>query len=83
MRTMFRLALQYGVNGYIVKGCSGPELLRIIRTVQNCESYITPALAARLLTQRKKPDFRLRHSSQPRRASHIGKTRFYNCFRKG
>src|SRR4051812_35092899 len=26
-------ALRYGVNGYIVKGCSGPELLRIIRTV--------------------------------------------------
>ena len=51
-----RTALQHGVNGYIVKGCSGPELLRIIRVVQNCESYITPALAARLLTQRKKPD---------------------------
>jgi two-component system nitrate/nitrite response regulator NarL len=50
-----RTALQHGVNGYIVKGCSGPELLRIIRVVQNCESYITPALAARLLTQRK-PD---------------------------
>ena len=49
-------ALQNGVNGYIVKGCSGPELLQIIRGVQNCESYITPALAARLLTQRKQPD---------------------------
>jgi two-component system nitrate/nitrite response regulator NarL len=48
-------ALQCGVNGYIVKGCSGPELLRIVRAVQNCESYITPSLAARLLTQRKKP----------------------------
>jgi two-component system, NarL family, nitrate/nitrite response regulator NarL len=48
-----RTALQCGVNGYIVKGCSGPELLQIIRVVQNCESYITPALAARLLTQRK------------------------------
>ena len=51
-----QLALQHGVKGYIVKGCSGPELLRIIRAVQNCEPYITPALAARLLTQRKKPD---------------------------
>ncbi len=50
-----QLALQCGVNGYIVKGCSGPELLRIVRAVQNCESYITPSLAARLLTQRKKP----------------------------
>src|SRR3954453_16468093 len=38
-----RTALQHGVLGYIVKGCSGPELLRIIRAVQNCESYITPA----------------------------------------
>ena len=50
-----QLALQTGVNAYIVKGCSGPELLQIVRGVQNCESYITPALAARLLTQRKKP----------------------------
>jgi two-component system, NarL family, nitrate/nitrite response regulator NarL len=48
-------ALQSGVSAYVVKGCSGPELLRIVRGVQNCESYITPALAARLLTQPKTP----------------------------
>ena len=30
-------ALQSGVSAYVVKGCSGPELLRIVRGVQNCE----------------------------------------------
>jgi DNA-binding NarL/FixJ family response regulator len=46
-------ALQSGVNGYILKGSSGAELLQIIRAVQNAEFYITPALAARLLGQTK------------------------------
>ena len=48
-------ALQSGVSAYIVKGCSGAELLQIVRGVQNCKSYITPALAARLLAQPKQP----------------------------
>jgi len=48
-------ALQSGVNGYILKGSSGVELLQIIRSVQNAELYITPALAARLLAQNKQP----------------------------
>ncbi len=48
-------ALQSGVSGYILKGSSGAELLQIIRAVRNAELYITPALAARLLTQIKQP----------------------------
>ena len=48
-------ALQSGVNGYVLKGSSGTELLHIVRAVQNCELYITPALAARLLAQTKQP----------------------------
>src|SRR5215470_2507425 len=48
-------ALQNGVSAYVIKGCSGPELLQIVRGVQNCESYIPPRLAARLLTQPKQP----------------------------
>jgi two-component system nitrate/nitrite response regulator NarL len=48
-------ALQAGACGYILKGCSGPELLRILRAIQNSESYITPALATRLLAQPKLP----------------------------
>jgi two-component system, NarL family, nitrate/nitrite response regulator NarL len=46
-------ALRSGVNGYVLKGSSGSELLHIVRAVQNCEFYITPALAGRLLTQTK------------------------------
>jgi two-component system, NarL family, nitrate/nitrite response regulator NarL len=48
-------ALQCGVCGYVLKGCSGPELLRIVRAIQNSETYITPALATRLLAQPKAP----------------------------
>lgn len=48
-------ALQVGVNAYVLKGSSGPELLHIIRTVTNSGSYITPSLAARLLAQAKQP----------------------------
>jgi two-component system nitrate/nitrite response regulator NarL len=46
-------AMRIGVNGYVLKGSSGPELLHILRAVQNGESYITPALGARLLAQSK------------------------------
>jgi two-component system nitrate/nitrite response regulator NarL len=48
-------AMQIGVNGYVLKGTSGPELLQALRAVQNGESYITPALGARLLTRSKPP----------------------------
>jgi two-component system nitrate/nitrite response regulator NarL len=48
-------ALQCGARGYVLKGCSGTELLRIVRAIQNSESYITPALATRLLAQPKEP----------------------------
>jgi len=48
-------AMQIGVNGYVLKGSSGPELLQILRAVQSGESYITPALGARLLAQSKSP----------------------------
>jgi len=48
-------AMQAGVNGYILKGSSGPELLQIVRSVRNGEMYVTPTLAARLLVQMKQP----------------------------
>ncbi len=42
-------ALEAGVRGYILKGISGPDLLRTLRTVAAGETYITPSFAARLL----------------------------------
>jgi two-component system, NarL family, nitrate/nitrite response regulator NarL len=48
-------ALQAGVDGYALKGCSGPELLQVLRSVHNCETYITSALAARPLARTKQP----------------------------
>ena len=44
-------SLQAGARGYILKGTSGPELLGIVRSVYQGDSYVTPGLAARLLIQ--------------------------------
>lgn len=42
-------ALEAGARGYILKGISGPDLLRTIHSVALGETYITPEFAARLL----------------------------------
>ncbi len=50
-------ALESGAKGYILKGTSGPELIMIAQSVCNGDSYVTPTLAAKLLTQ-------IRHKKQ-------------------
>ena len=42
-------ALKYGARGYILKGISGPELIQILRDIQQGLSYVPPSLAASLL----------------------------------
>jgi DNA-binding NarL/FixJ family response regulator len=46
-------ALKAGARGYILKGVSGPELIRIIKSIVAGDAYITPALAAALLGELK------------------------------
>jgi DNA-binding NarL/FixJ family response regulator len=49
-------AIDAGVNGYILKGVTGLELIRAVECVHAGASYVTPHLAARLLMQpRSKP----------------------------
>lgn len=43
-------ALKAGARGYILKGVSGTDLIRIVRDVHAGEAYVTPALAASLLS---------------------------------
>ena len=43
-------ALKAGARAYILKGVSGRELVEIMRGVLAGEAYVTPALAARLLS---------------------------------
>jgi two-component system, NarL family, nitrate/nitrite response regulator NarL len=50
-------ALETGAKGYILKGTSGPELIRIAQAVCSGDSYVTPTLAVKLLAQ-------LRHKKQ-------------------
>ena len=44
-------ALQAGARGYIAKGVSGTELIQAVKAVASGENYVSPGLAARLLSQ--------------------------------
>jgi two-component system, NarL family, nitrate/nitrite response regulator NarL len=44
-------SLEAGAKGYLLKGTSGPELVRIAHAVCCGDSYVTPTLAAKLLSQ--------------------------------
>lgn len=43
-------ALRIGARGYVLKGIGGGELVRTVRAIHQGEIYITPTLAARILT---------------------------------
>lgn len=45
-------ALERGALGYVLKGVGGRALAEIIRNVATGESYVTPALSAKLLSNR-------------------------------
>jgi DNA-binding NarL/FixJ family response regulator len=44
-------ALKVGAHGYILKGVSGNDLIKIVRDVHAGEAYVTPRLAASLLSE--------------------------------
>lgn len=44
-------AFKAGAHGYILKGVSGQELIQIVRNVYAGEAYVTPTLAASLLSE--------------------------------
>jgi two-component system, NarL family, nitrate/nitrite response regulator NarL len=46
-------ALKAGARGYILKGVSAHELVKIVRDVHAGEAYVTPTLAASLLSEMK------------------------------
>lgn len=52
-------SLDAGAKGYLLKGTSGPELIRIAQAVCGGDSYVTPTLAAKLLSQ-----MRVTHAQQ-------------------
>ncbi len=48
-------ALQEGASAYILKGVSASELRKILKDLTNGESYVSPGLAARVLTVLSQP----------------------------
>ena len=56
-------ALEAGAKGYVLKGASSVELVRVLQGICEGEAYVTPSLAAKLLTQlRQKPAVRERNT---------------------
>jgi DNA-binding NarL/FixJ family response regulator len=47
--------LQLGVHGYLLKGCTGQEIIRAVQRVGAGEFYVTPSLAAPLLSEMRPP----------------------------
>ncbi|OFW46637.1 MAG: DNA-binding response regulator [Acidobacteria bacterium RIFCSPLOWO2_12_FULL_67_14b] len=48
-------ALKAGAHGYVLKGAAASELRAIVRRVADGESFVTPALGARLLAEFSRP----------------------------
>jgi DNA-binding NarL/FixJ family response regulator len=48
--------LQLGVHGYLLKGCTGHEIVRAVQRVYAGELCMTPELAPRLLTEASRED---------------------------
>lgn len=48
-------ALRAGAKGYVLKGVGSAALVEILAGIAQGESYVAPALAARLLTEMRKP----------------------------
>jgi two-component system nitrate/nitrite response regulator NarL len=49
------MALKLGARGYILKGVGGAELVSIVRAVHDGGSYVSPSLAAKLLSSFDRP----------------------------
>ena len=56
-------ALKAGALGYVLKGVGGAELVRVVRDVATGSSYVSPALAARLLKEVGEPSGKATHPS--------------------
>ncbi|WP_160105022.1 response regulator [Pseudomonas izuensis] len=54
------LALEAGARGYVLKGVSGPQLVQAIRSVAKGETYITPEVANKLLSNIKEHEAEIR-----------------------
>jgi len=76
-------ALNAGVQGYILKGVSGAELVSAIQAINRDEPYVTPELASRLLVQRRRKDL----SRKQEEAADLGLTErereMLGCLAKG
>jgi DNA-binding NarL/FixJ family response regulator len=44
-------ALKEGAHGYVLKGVSAEQLVEVVRSVYRGETYVTPSMAGRLLTE--------------------------------
>jgi two-component system, NarL family, nitrate/nitrite response regulator NarL len=60
-----KAALRAGARGYLVKGVDGPELVDTVRKIHSGQSYVTPTLAAQLLSDTEQADAARPASTSP------------------
>lgn len=53
--------LRAGAKAYILKRITGPELIGVLRSVHTGQSYVPPALAARLILKMNRDNFKHPH----------------------
>jgi DNA-binding NarL/FixJ family response regulator len=58
-------ALKAGARGYLLKGVAGHELVKIVRDVNAGEAYVTPSLAASLLSEMTGQAWRQKPANSP------------------
>lgn len=58
-------AMQMGAQGYIAKGVSGVELVSTLKAIHSGQSYVSPELAAKVLTQMKRPNSKRNAAADP------------------
>jgi two-component system nitrate/nitrite response regulator NarL len=58
-------SLQAGAHGYILKGIGGSELTDVVKALHAGDLYVSPGLAAQLLTESKKQPHMAAKGTQP------------------
>lgn len=58
-------SLQAGAHGYILKGIGGGELVDVVRALYAGDLYVSPSLAAQLLTDSKNAEQTIRRDNNP------------------
>lgn len=76
-------ALKLGARAYILKGIGGSQLVEIVRAVNDGGSYVSPSLAAKLLSNFGRSDHKTRSDQEPLETLTAREEQILNLLGKG